>query len=140
MAPNDNGVEKEEMHKSNKSNKAIAAIFFVWIISDMIALSLQIILPIEFLTLICVIWIAELLILFGIITALGGRKIALGAAYLLLFRLFIPIIIIAMFLPLPNPMLTLFQIISLIPIGIILLSVLSWRFASRFDDPHMMEG
>jgi len=135
-----NEITEEKLAESSPRKRAFIAVFIIWIISDVFALSIQILLPRELSILTCLIWIAEMLILFGILIVLGGRNFALGATYVLLPRLFLPILLITMFLPLPNPMLTLFQIIALIPIGIILLSIISWKFAKHFSDPQMMEG
>ncbi|MFX1561911.1 MAG: hypothetical protein ACFFDP_01200 [Promethearchaeota archaeon] len=133
-------VDEEKLAESALRKNALIVVLIIWIMSDILALGIQILMPIEFSTLICLAWLAEMLILFGVLTILGGRKFALGATYVLLPRLFLPILIITMFLPLPNPMLTLFQIIALIPIGIILLSIISWKFSKHFSDPQMMEG
>lgn len=85
-------------------------------------------------------WILLQLVFYLLLVVLGGWKIALGATFLLLFKLYLPVAMIAILLPVPNTLAFLFVSLSIVIIGLILLSILSWRLAPRFSDPHLLHG
>jgi hypothetical protein len=103
-------------------------------------LGFQLFLPNEFRVPINLLWIILQLVFYLILVILGGWKIALGATFLLFFKLYIPVAMIAILLPVPNPLAFLFVSLSIVLIGVFLLSILCWRLAPNFSDPHLLHG
>ncbi len=85
-------------------------------------------------------WIVLQFLFAFVLAVLGGWQIALGVSVLLLLKLLLPVTMLALFLPLPNPLTVVFLFMSGVLIGIILLSSISWKLAYRFSDPHVIQG
>ncbi len=103
-------------------------------------LGLQLVVPSELRVLTNLLWLLFQVILFSLLSVLGGWKIALGACYLLFFKAFLPIAMIIILSPFPNQMLLLFISLTIIIIATILVSIISWRLSHYFSDPHLIQG
>jgi hypothetical protein len=118
----------------------VVILLLAWLISTAPIVGVQAVVPAGIAILINAAWVLAQLILFAVIGLIGGWKLGLAATYWLLFHIWVPLFLIAGLLALPIPAPLLFGIGSLVPVGIILLSLLTWKLAPRFDDPHLAKG
>lgn len=103
-------------------------------------LGLQLFLPSEFRLFINFLWILIQLLLYLSVVLLGGWKAAYLFAYLLLFKLLLPLMMITFLAPLPTPLFFSFVVLAIALISTILLSILGWKLAAYFNDPHLIQG
>ncbi len=103
-------------------------------------LGLQLFLPSEFRLFVNLLWILIQLLLYFSVVILGGWKAAYLFAYLLLFKLLLPLMMITFLTPSPNLLFFSFVVLAIVLIGTILLSILGWKLARYFSDPHLIQG
>ena len=123
-----------------QNRKSILIVLVIWVLSSPLFTVLLLFVPHEFLLFYVGGWIAVQLLSVLVLAVLGGWQIALGALVLLLLKLLLPVTMVAIFLPLPNPLAVVFLLMSGVIMGIIILSSISWKRAYRFSDPHLIQG
>jgi hypothetical protein len=137
--PETSSGERQEGKRSRREWTAVI-LFLVWSMSTGPVVGVQGFVPLDVAILINAAWVLAQLTLFALTVVLGGWKLGLVAAYWLLLHVWIPLFLGVALLSYPNPTVLLFWIGSLVPVGIILLSLLTWKVAPRFDDPDLAKG
>lgn len=126
--------------ESEQNRKPLLTVLVIWVVSSPIFTVLLLFVPHEFLPIYIGGWIAVQFLFVLVLAVLGGWQIALGASVLLLLKLLLPVTLLALFLPLPNPLAVVFLFMSGVLVGVIILSSISWKLAYRFSDPHLIQG
>jgi hypothetical protein len=140
MSSPDTPSGERRASKLSRREWAAVILLLAWSISTAPIVGVQAVVPAGVAIPINAAWVLAQLILFAAIDVIGGWKLGLTAAYWLLFHIWIPLFLVAVLLALPIPAPLLFEIGSLIPVGILLLSLLTWKLAPRFDDPDLAKG
>lgn len=131
-------------HSSNegweKNRIPILTVLVIWVVSSPIFTVFLLFIPSELVLVYVGVWVAVQFFFVIVLGVLGGWQIALGAAVLFLLKLLLPVTLLTLFLPVPNPLTVLFLFMSGVLVGIIILSSVGWKLAYRFSDPHLIEG
>jgi hypothetical protein len=125
---------------SKQNRKSLLTVLVIWVLSSPIFTVLLLFVPHEFLLIYMGGWIAVQFLFVLVLAVLGGWQIALGASVLFLLKLLLPVTLLALFLPLPDPLTVVFLFVTGVLVCIIILSSVSWKLAYRFSDPHLIEG
>ena len=123
-----------------QNRKHILTLLVIWVLSSPLFTVLLLFMPPDLVLIYVGGWIVVQFVFVLVLAALGGWQIALGASVLLLLKLLVPVTLLALFLPLPNPLTVVFLFMSGVIVGIIILSSISWKLAYRFSDPHLIQG
>jgi hypothetical protein len=123
-----------------QNRKPILTVLVIWVLSSPLFTVLLLFVPPELFLIYIGGWITVQFFSVFVLVILGGWQIALGALVLLLLKLLLPVTLLALFLPLPNPLTVVFLFMSGVIVGIIILSSISWKLADRFSDPHLIQG
>ena len=123
-----------------QNRKHILTLLVIWVLSSPLFTVLLLFVPPDLVLIYVGGWIVVQFVFVLVLAALGGWQIALGASVLLLLKLLVPVTLLALFLPLPNPLTVMFLFMFGVIVGIILLSSVSWKLAYRFSDPHLIQG
>ena len=123
-----------------QNRKPILTVLVIWVLSSPLFTVLLLFVPPDLFLFYVGGWIIVQFVFVLVLAALGGWQIALGASVLLLLKLLVPVTLLALFLPLPNPLAVVFLFMSGVLVGVIILSSISWKLAYRFSDPHLIQG
>ncbi|MFX0079547.1 MAG: hypothetical protein ACFE8O_09955 [Candidatus Hermodarchaeota archaeon] len=123
-----------------QNRKPILIVLVIWVLSSPLFAVLLLFVPHDLFLIYVGGWIAVQFLFVLVLAVLGGWQIALGASVILLWKLLIPVTLLALFLPLPNPLTVVFLFISGVLVGIMILSSVCWKLAYRFSDPHLIQG
>jgi hypothetical protein len=130
-------IHKQE---SEQNRKPLLTVLVIWVLSSPVFAVLLLFVPHDLFLIYVGGWIAVQFLFVLVLAVLGGWQIALGASVILLLKLLIPVSLLALFLPLPNPLTVVFLFISGVLVGIMILSSVCWKLAYRFSDPHLIQG
>jgi hypothetical protein len=125
---------------AEQNRKPLLAVLVIWMLSSPLFTVLLLFVPHEYLLSYVGGWVAVQFLFVLILAVFGGWQVTLGASVLLLLKLLLPVTMLALFLPVPNPLTAVFLFMSGVIFGIIILSSISWKLAYRFSDPHLIEG
>lgn len=123
-----------------QNRKPLLTVLVIWVLSSPLFTVFLLFVPPDLFLIYVGGWIVVQFLFVLALTVLGGWRIALGASILLLLKLLLPVTLLALFLPLPNPLTVVFLFMSGVLVGIIILSSISWKLAYRFSDPHLIQG
>ncbi|MFX1301169.1 MAG: hypothetical protein ACFFAL_07295 [Promethearchaeota archaeon] len=125
---------------SEQNRMPLLTVLVIWVLSSPLFTVLLLFVPPDLFLIYVGGWIVVQLIFVLALSVFGGWRIALGASVLFLLKLLVPVTLLALFLPFPNPLTVVFLFMSGVLVGIIILSSVSWKLAYRFSDPHLIQG
>ena len=125
---------------SELNRKPLLAVLVIWVLSSPLFTVFLLFVPPDLFLIYVGGWIVVQFLFVLALSVFGGWRMALGASVLFLLKLLLPVTLLALFLPLPNPLTVVFLFIFGVLVGIMILSSVSWKLAYRFSDPHLIQG